>query len=149
MNLIITSGDRQDNDDNFMHIENIIQQIRSVLNTKPEIIFAYIFGSALNTETSHDVDVAVYLEDPSILREKPLYDIRLSNEIEKTIGFSVDLIIINTAPDHLIYEISKGKVIIDKDEDLRTDFITLSWKKYFDMAQKRREWFKEASKSNK
>lgn len=129
-----------------MNLKNIIQLVQSILEPRSEIIFAYIFGSAVKSEKPHDIDVAVYLDDPAILRQYPLYDIRLSNELEARLGMSVDVVIINTAPDHLIYEISKGKVIINKDDDFRTDFITLSWKKYFEMAPKRREWFNEATK---
>ncbi|GEM_PF-2419368 len=42
-----------------MHIDTVIQQVRSLLESKSEIIFAYIFGSAIDTEEPHDIDVAV------------------------------------------------------------------------------------------
>ncbi len=129
-----------------MKSEEIIRQIHYILEPRSEILFAYIFGSAITSEQPNDIDVAVYLEDPDILEKNPLYDIRLSNAIEKAVKLPVDVIIMNTAPDHLIHEISKGIIIVNKDDDMRVDFITLAWKKYFEMAPKRREWLREATR---
>jgi predicted nucleotidyltransferase len=77
--------------------------IKQELQGRPEILFAYLFGSFLEEQSFHDIDVVV----------------------------------LNTAPDHLVHEISKGRLVVDRDEDFRTDFIVASWKRYFDIQPKR------------
>ena len=124
-----------------MNKKEIIEKVKAILDR--EIIFCYIFGSFLNSENFNDIDIAVYLKEDSPYLHDRWYDIRVALKIEREIGIPVDLIIINRAPDHLIYDISKGKVIIDKDEDLRIDFITRAWKRYFDFKVKREQFLKE------
>lgn len=128
-----------------MQTKEIIELVRTKLESHTEIVFAYLFGSAVESDSPNDIDIAVYLRNPDLLKTKPLYDIRLSNELEAVIKKPVDVVVINKAPDHLIHQISKGILILNKDDDMRVDFITSSWKKYFEIAPKRREWLKETS----
>ena len=117
--------------------DNIIMAVGEELQRRPEILFAYLFGSCVEEETFRDVDVAVYIEDDGTLKDVVHYAITLSLELEKVVGHSVDVVLLNTAPDHLIHQISKGRVVLDRDDDFRTDFITASWKRYFDIQPKR------------
>ena len=117
--------------------EQIVVKVKEELQKRSEIVFAYLFGSFVDEQEFRDVDVALYVRKGSIPDDGVWYSIRLSLDLEKAIGHSVDVIIMNTAPDHLIHRISKGQVLLDRDEDLRTDFVTAAWKRYFDIQPKR------------
>ena len=118
----------------------IQDSIKQLLERKNEIVFAYLFGSFVEEGSYNDIDVAIYIDPKKykkILASKIAYDIKLALEIEKETKNTVDLIIINNAPDHLIYSISAGLLIVNRHDDLRVDFITQSWARYFDFKYQR------------
>lgn len=117
--------------------EQIVLRLKEELQKRPEVLFVYLFGSFVEEEEFRDVDVALYVRKGSIPDDGMWYSIRLSLDLERAIGYSVDVILMNSAPDHLIHRISKGRVLVDVDEDFRTDFITAAWKRYFDIQPKR------------
>jgi len=123
--------------------DEILNALRAQLEKQSEILFAYVFGSFLESDRYNDVDVAIFLEDGNLMRNDRWYDIRLASELEKAAGVAVDLVILNTAPDHLIHRISSGKVIVDKDPEGRVEFIVNAWKRYFDFRPKREAYLAE------
>lgn len=123
--------------------ENIETLLKEYLNSRPEILFAYLFGSAGTSDSFQDIDMAIYVADMKRIGDGFEYAFTMSGELERLLGCSVDVILMNTAPDHLIHSISKGKLIVDRDEDTRVDFITSSWSRYFDFEPKRRQWLQE------
>jgi len=123
--------------------DEILNALRAQLGKQSEILFAYVFGSFLESDRYNDVDVAIFLEDGNLMRNDRWYDIRLASELEKAAGVAVDLVILNTAPDHLIHRISSGKVIVDKDPEGRVEFIVNAWKRYFDFRPKREAYLAE------
>jgi len=116
----------------------IEQVLREELQGRPEIIFAYLFGSIADGIPFRDVDVAVYVRDKPGSKEEFEYALNLGEALEQKTGYPVDVVLLHSAPDHLIYSISKGKLLLSKDEDLRADFITAAWSRYFDIREKRR-----------
>ena len=113
--------------------------ISQYLAARPEILFAYLFGSVLESDSFHDIDVAVYVRDARGIGDSLDYTLKMSLELERMLGFPVDIVLMNSAPDHLIHSISKGRVLVNRDDDVRVDFITSSWSRYFDVQGKRRQ----------
>ena len=86
-------------------------------------------------ELYNDIDIGIFIKTEvfkTFAGSDFSYAIKLALQIEKVIKKSVDIIIMNNAPDHLIYYISKGKAIVNRDDNFRVDFITQSWTRYFD-----------------
>ena len=119
-----------------MHRDEVHTFVQNFLSSRDEIVFAYLFGSIVDSEKWHDVDVAVYV-DPRELSDGFEYAMRVGMELEKHLHRPVDLILMNDSPDHLIHHISKGKLILNRDDDFRVDFLCTSWKRYFDIQPKR------------
>lgn len=117
--------------------EEIIQEVTQQLAARQEIVFAYLFGSIAESEVFRDVDLGMYIGDMSTVGNGFDYAFKLSGELERLLGCRVDVILMNTAPDHLIHSISKGKLILNRDDDLRVDFVSSSWSRYFDIQPKR------------
>ncbi len=113
------------------------QTVQSILSSKREINFAYIFGSFVESEFYSDVDVAVHVDSKQMSISGFEYALRLGAELERAIRIPVDLILMNEAPAHLIHQISKGNLLVNRDDDFRTDFLCASWKRYFDIQPKR------------
>lgn len=120
----------------------IVRILKENLQQRDEIVFAYVFGSSLESDRFRDIDVGVFLA-PAAYKPDTSIDLELSSRLEKELGCAVDVILMNRAPDHLIHQISKGELFLDRDVDLRVEFITSSWKRYFDLQPKRREYLKE------
>lgn len=126
--------------------DEILQILADEMQRRNEILFAYVFGSFAEFSSFHDIDLAVYLVAEDTLDRDRRYDVHLSVELQKIIGHPVDVIVMNKAPDHLVHEISKGRVILDRDEDRRLDIIVAAWSRYFDFQSKRREYLQQIDK---
>ncbi|MBI4530247.1 MAG: nucleotidyltransferase domain-containing protein [Candidatus Latescibacteria bacterium] len=123
--------------------ERILNLLGEALQRRPEVRFAYLFGSFVESDHFHDIDVAVYLEEGTGAMEDRWYDIRLSGELEKRGGYPIDIVILNRAPDHLVHRISKGYLLFSRDEEFRVEFITTAWKRYLDFKPKRMAYLEE------
>ncbi|MER3523024.1 MAG: hypothetical protein C4326_02910 [Ignavibacteria bacterium] len=119
--------------------EEILLTLKETLAQRPEILFAYLFGSFVEEEKFRDLDVDVYVHEAVAVPDSFEYAVRLAGELGLKMGYPVDVILMNTAPDHLIYSISKGTVLVDRDEDFRVDWLINAWNRYFDIQPKRRQ----------
>jgi hypothetical protein len=115
--------------------EIIIQKIKKIIQSHEEIIFAYLFGSFTEQEIYNDLDLAIYCNENHPRVSDLFYDVSLSREIEKALQIPVDIIVLNHAPDRLVYRASKGYLLKDKNQALRSDFLLYRWKKYLDFQE--------------
>ena len=119
--------------------KEVIDKIENFIKSQEGIIFAYIFGSFIEDETFNDVDIAIYVDKNIIPTEKIFYEIELSNQLEEIIKIPVDVIRLNLASDPILYRATKGILIKNIDDNIRTNFITIHWKKYWDFKDKIQE----------
>lgn len=108
----------------------IEEKIRKALEGHHEIIFAYLHGSFLVTEGFMDIDIAVYVDDS--VRDYLEYELSLAVELERMIGKDVDVRVLNDAPPAFRYRAIKGKVILDRDPEVRLNFIERTVWEYLD-----------------
>ena len=125
------------------HKKEVIDKIENFIKSQEEITFAYIFGSFVEDETFNDVDIAIYVDKNIIPKEKVFYEIKLSNQLEEIIKIPVDIIRLNLASDPILYRATKGILIKNIDDNIRTNFITIHWKKYWDFKDKIQEHMAE------
>ena len=119
--------------------KNITPVLTVELERRPEILFAYVFGSFAEAESFRDIDIGVYVRDSQPVADSLMYTIHLSLDSERKTGYPVDVVLMNTAPDHLIHSISKGIVFVDRDEEFRTEWLLRAWSRYFDYQPSRRQ----------
>ena len=126
-----------------MNKKEIIQIIRKKLSQKKEIIFAYIYGSFVEGASFRDIDVAIYV-NPLMIKDFLDYSIKLSFELERTIpAYVFDVRVINNTNFNFIYHVIQGRLIIDKNELLRINFISYNLRRYFDYLPVRKRLLKE------
>jgi len=122
-------------------IEN---QIADFLKTKGEIMLAYIFGSFVQNNYYHDIDVAVYLREDfdrkdfpnGSLREKKHpygYESSMIGELSSLTKMNIDFVVMNNAT-ILIQQriINKGMRLFSRDESFRIQYENRIRKLYID-----------------
>ena len=113
-------------------------KIRELLFSKPEISFAYIFGSFVKTEHYHDIDVAVYITDgfnKDDMKKFPYgYESTIAGAIMHLLHTDkIDLVVLNNAPLLITNRIiNKGKLLFDKDKFKRVAFENNNRKMFID-----------------
>jgi hypothetical protein len=133
-----------------LKIDRIKKKLKLGLEKQSQIVFAYLHGSILSTDTPRDIDLAIYLyadDFDQLSREGEIalsFSIPLEMDLEKLLGQKVDLQVLNRAPLSFRYRvITDGVLIVDKDSNLRSDFEYLSRVEYFDFQPRRNEYIRE------
>jgi uncharacterized protein len=125
--------------------ERLVQQLKPILCSRPELVFAYLHGTFLEGEPFRDVDLAVYV---TWLPERKLtfrqYELDLSVELTLQIRVPVDVRVLNDAPMGFRYHVFKGRLLLAKDSELLDDVRARTWDDYFDFAPFARRYFSEA-----
>jgi len=113
-----------------------LKKLKDHLYQKEEIIFAYIYGSVARDQATRlsDIDLAVYIDEDKKPAAGPFgYRSDLITELQPLAGNDVDLIILNEAPNLLAYNVFKeGKLLFNKDPDIRTKVQARTVNKYLD-----------------
>jgi len=123
--------------------EDIRKRVEDLLHKRPEIIFAYLYGSFLKGDF-RDIDVAIYLTEIS-KKEALEYELNLESELSKLTGFGADARILNHAPLCFRFSVIKnGTLLFSKDERIRCDFEGLTIVEYHDFDFLRSVYQKEA-----
>ena len=123
--------------------EDIVSAISSHLQREhKEIAAAYLFGSFVKEEAFSDIDLGVLM---NIELERSLeYELELESRLERLFKYPVDVRIINSAPLSFCQNVIRhGRVIVDRDPNLRADFEGQILKQYFDFAPFRRRYLAE------
>jgi len=120
-----------------MTLSEQLQRICSLLERTPEVLFAYLFGSAARGESGplSDLDLAVYLEpglDPFAFR------LLLTESVARCLGTEAfDLVVLNDTPLLLCYEAIREGHILKESKSLRVEFETRVLNEYLDTAHLR------------
>jgi predicted nucleotidyltransferase len=111
-------------------------RLRGFFETRREgVVAAYLFGSlARGTSGSgSDVDVAVLFtgRQPAALNSPPL---SLEGDLERLLGRSVDLVVLNSAPADLVHRVLRdGRILFEDDRSARIAFEVKARNEYFDL----------------
>jgi predicted nucleotidyltransferase len=117
------------------NIEDLIPKAFTYLQARPEVLFAYLFGSFGKGKhfPLSDVDIAVYLKEPSDAPEKKMEILGTLIDILQT--DEIDLVVLNSAPLPLRMRILESKkVVVDREPFLRHHYESLTMREYFDFS---------------
>ncbi|WP_027363339.1 nucleotidyltransferase domain-containing protein [Desulfotruncus alcoholivorax] len=112
--------------------QKITGLLEKELSKRNEIIFAYLHGSFILPVPCGDIDIAVYLQDSSVVPGYWEYEAKLSMLLDRLVGLPVDILTLNCAPVTIRYHATCGKVLISKNEETRLTFLEATWREYFD-----------------
>ena len=117
------------------NIEDLIPKALTYLQSMPDVLFAYLFGSFGRGKQLplSDVDIAVYLKEPTVVREKKMEILGALIDILQT--DEIDLVVLNSAPLPLRMRILESKrVIVDREPFVRHHYESLTMREYFDFS---------------
>ncbi|MFQ5756448.1 MAG: nucleotidyltransferase domain-containing protein [Acidiferrobacterales bacterium] len=107
------------------------------------IAFAYAYGSLLERDAVHDVDVGIYLgKEPEGGRER--YALSLAQRLSESAGLPVDVRILNAVPISFLFHVLRGRLVHCRDENLLGNIIERTVARYLDIAPLLRRATKEA-----
>ena len=102
----------------------MINRIKEILSKDNNILFAYLFGSAITPDFSKysDIDIAIYFKNYSLDSH-----LDIAHKLEKEIKRDIDITVLNKTYNIYLLEeiINKGEVL--KDNEKRFDFEILKW----------------------
>lgn len=106
------------------------------------VVAAYLFGSFIGNDQFSDIDLGLLLKNEVL--GVLAFELALETRLEGLFEYSFDVRVLNHAPNSFAQNVIRtGKVIIDKDPNLRTGYEGNVLKQYFDFAYFRRRYLKE------
>lgn len=123
--------------------ESLLRRLTTELEKESVVGFAYLYGSFLDTETVHDIDVGLYLREPMT---KP--GVAIASEVSARLtamtGLPVDVRVLNEAPLSFLYHVLRGRLLVCRDEALLTTILEDVGRRYLDLAPLLRQGTKDA-----
>ncbi len=123
--------------------ETLSSRLREHLEQEREVRFAYLYGSVLESDKVHDVDVALFLDDTAVPQQAIIAD-RLMASLTATLGLPVDVRVLNNAPISFLYHVLQGHLLLCRDETFLTDMLEDVPRRYLDLAPLLRTSTKDA-----
>lgn len=126
--------------------------LRGVLESQPDVRFAYLHGSFAGGGPFRDVDVGVYLDDVDAIG---LHAMALGAEAEDALSREleaakppVDVRALYEAPLRFCYQVLRGgRLLTSRDEAFRIDWVARVVGRYLDLKPLRERALKEAMKA--
>ncbi len=123
-----------------------INDLRDYLQDRPEVVFAYVFGTLASGRVNplSDIDIAVYLKDPEGVDYLELYC-----QVSEVLGTDeLDLVLLNRAPVSLAGRVlMQRKVLVDKEPFLRHAYESLIIREFLDFREFERRLFQRRFKT--
>lgn len=121
----------------------VIGQLRSALQNRAEIAFAYLYGSFADHLPFHDVDVGIYVHPKAEVQPETLA-LDLAESLSRAIHLPVDVRPLNRAPVSFSFHALRGSLLVDNDPDIRSEVTENIVARYLDMKPLLRRATKEA-----
>lgn len=121
----------------------VVSRLRAALEREPAVRFAYLYGSLLESDRVHDVDVGLYLQKDALAVGAEISE-ALSVKLTAEVGIPMDFRILNEAPLSFQYHALRGQLLVCNDEDFLTELIEDVARRYLDLAPLLRRGTKDA-----
>lgn len=100
--------------------EKVLNTIREYLERRSEVELALVFGGFISCEVFRDVDVALYTGHRVPVSEEFTYIDEVRDELERRVGFAVDVVLLDYAPPRFRIEVlRRGVVLVERVPGLR------------------------------
>jgi predicted nucleotidyltransferase len=120
------------------------QELVDALQDYPEILFAILYGSAVEEVNPNDLDVGIFVDRVSILPEAELdYAFVLADELERKVPYPVDVRVINDAPLGFRYNVSRGQALLVNNRAAFYHFLERTWDEWFDFQPVAMQYLRE------
>ena len=123
--------------------QSVERDLASELAPDPNVVFAYLYGSFVDAQPFHDVDVGVYLQT---LRPEAATTVALdwSQRLSGRLRMPVDVRILNAAPVSFQYHVLRGRLVVCRDDAVLATVWERIVSRYLDLAPMLRRGAQEA-----
>ncbi len=121
-----------------------IEQCLAVeLASDRRVAFAHLYGSFVESEPFHDIDVGVYLENVQADRLTAAA-LDLAQRLSDKARIPVDVRVLNVAPVSFLYHVLRGQLVFCRDDAVLTEVMERTVSRYLDIAPLVRRGAQEA-----
>ena len=110
----------------------LLDQLATGVAQEQAVVFAYVYGSFVDSDAFHDVDVGVYLK-----RDNPdkatAVALDLAQRLTARLRLPVDVRVLNEAPVTFRFHVLKGTLLFQRDDDCLTEVIEDTARRYLDV----------------
>jgi predicted nucleotidyltransferase len=112
--------------------DNLVVKLQSLLQSQNAVQFAYLYGSFLDYLPCHDIDAGIYVQG---IKETDMtfYGLELGEQLSQEVSCFVDLRVLNNCSVSFLYNVLKGKLLIDRNPDLQSQVFEITVSRYLDM----------------
>ncbi|ODS33456.1 MAG: nucleotidyltransferase [Candidatus Scalindua rubra] len=121
----------------------VLEFLGDFFKDRKEVMFAYVYGSFVEDMPFSDIDVGVYIS--GILEEEATqYTLNLGQMLENDARYPIDIRVLNFAPVSFLYYVIKGRLVYERNDDLRVQVAERVILKYLDLKPMIKKGIKEA-----
>jgi len=121
----------------------IEQCLAAELTGDRSVTFAYLYGSFVESQPFHDIDVGVYLENVQGDRVTATA-LDLAQRLSDRARIPVDVRILNVAPVSFLYHVLRGQLVFCRDDAVLAEVMERTVSRYLDIAPLVRRGTQEA-----
>lgn len=121
----------------------IADELRVELSRSPDVAFAFLYGSFAESSQFRDVDIGVYLA-PIEADRGAARALALAKELGQSVGFPVDVRVLNHAPVTFLFHVLRGRLLLSRDEGRLDALIERTARHYLDIEPVLRQGAKDA-----
>jgi predicted nucleotidyltransferase len=121
----------------------IEQYLAAELASDPGMVFAYLYGSFVESQPFHDIDVGVYLQTVRADRVTATA-LDLTQRLSDGARIPVDVRILNVAPVSFLYHVLRGQLVFCRDDAVLAEVMERTVSRYLDIAPLVRRGTQEA-----
>jgi len=121
----------------------IEQCLAAELTGDRSVTFAYLYGSFVESQPFHDIDVGVYLENVQG-NSVTATALDLAQSLSDRARIAVDVRILNVAPVSFLYHVLRGQLVFCRDDAVLAEVMERTVSRYLDIAPLLRRGTQEA-----
>lgn len=121
----------------------IRQCLAAELASDLSVAFAYLYGSFVESQPFHDVDVGVYVQNVRADRLS-VAALDLAQRLSDRARIPVDVRILNAAPVSFVYHVLRGQLVFCRDDGVLAEVMERTVSRYLDIAPLVRRGTREA-----
>ncbi len=113
--------------------ERIRRTLVAVLESEPDLEFAWLHGSFLGADEFRDIDIGVHLRAPVEVRMRR--GMELAVRLDQEIGFPIDVRVLNDAPVTILFHVFReGRLLLSRNDERLADLMERTVREYLDAA---------------
>jgi len=111
----------------------IIQSIASDLTDESGVLFAYLYGSFVESHSFRDIDLGVFME--TLQADKAAQSVlALAQRLSERARMPMDVRVLNLAPVSFVYHVLRGQLVFCRDAAVLGEVMERTISRYLDIA---------------